>query len=84
MNEKPENTFCNRTQRREFLKDIGGGFASLGLIGMLAQDGFFANKAMASSASSYVNPLAPKNSAFQEKQIGYFPFHVRWTVGRHL
>ena len=47
MNEKPENTFCNRTHRREFLKDIGGGFASLGLTGMLAQDGFFANKAMA-------------------------------------
>ena len=67
MNEKPENTFCNRTHRREFLKDIGGGFASLGLTGMLAQDGFFANKAMASSASSYVNPLAPKNSAFPGK-----------------
>ena len=29
MNEKPENTFCNRTHRREFLRDIGGGFASL-------------------------------------------------------
>ena len=67
MNEKPVNTFCNRTHRREFLKDIGGGFASLGLTGMLAQDGFFANKAMAASASSYVNPLAPKNSAFPGK-----------------
>ena len=67
MNEKPENTFCNRTQRREFLKDIGGGFASLGLTGMLAQDGFFANKAMAKGASSYVNPLAPKHSAFTGK-----------------
>ena len=67
MNEKPENTFCNRTHRREFLKDIGGGFASLGLTGMLAQDGFFANKAMAGTSSSYVNPLAPKNSAFPGK-----------------
>ena len=34
---------------------------------MLAQDGFFANKAMAGTASSYVNPLAPKNSAFPGK-----------------
>ena len=67
MNEKPENTFCNRTHRREFIKDIGGGFAALGLTGMLAQDGFFANKAMASSASSYINPLAPKNSVFPGK-----------------
>ena len=67
MNDKPENTFCNRTHRREFLKDIGGGFASLGLTGMLAQDGFFANKAMAEGVSSYVNPLAPKNSAFPGK-----------------
>ena len=67
MNEKPVNTFCNRTHRREFLKDIGGGFASLGLTGMLAQDGFFANKAMANSASSFTNPLAPKNSAFPGK-----------------
>ena len=67
MNDKPVNTFCNRTHRREFLKDIGGGFASLGLTGMLAQDGFFANKAMANSASSFTNPLAPKNSAFPGK-----------------
>ena len=67
MNTKPENTFCNRTHRREFLKDIGGGFASLGLTGMLAQDGFFSSKAMASSASNFVNPLAPKNSAFPGK-----------------
>ena len=39
--------FCNQLNRREFLKDIGGGFAALGLTGMLAQDGFFASKAMA-------------------------------------
>ncbi|MEC8778717.1 MAG: DUF1501 domain-containing protein, partial [Verrucomicrobiota bacterium] len=66
MNEKPQNTFCNRTQRREFLKDIGGGFASLGLTGMLAQDGFFSSKAMA-KGNGFVNPLAPKNSAFPGK-----------------
>ena len=66
MNEKPQNTFCNRTHRREFLKDIGGGFASLGLTGMLAQDGFFSSKAMA-KGNGFVNPLAPKNSAFPGK-----------------
>ena len=35
---KPQNTFCGQVHRREFLKDLGGGFASLGLAGMLAQD----------------------------------------------
>ena len=51
--------FCNQLNRREFLKDIGGGFAALGLTGMLAQDGFFASKAMA-NVPEFVNPLAPK------------------------
>ena len=38
--QSPKNTFCNRVHRREFLKDIAGGFASVGLTGMLAGDGF--------------------------------------------
>ena len=67
MNDKPTNTFCNRLHRREFLKDLGGGFASLGLTGMLAQDGFFSNKALAAQTPSFVNPLAPKNSSFPGK-----------------
>ena len=58
---KPKNTFCNQIQRREFLRDMGGGFASLGLTGMLAQDGFFSSKAMAKELPKFVNPLAPKN-----------------------
>ena len=58
---KPQNTFCNQTHRREFLRDLGGGFASLGLTGMLAQDGFFSSKAMAKELPKFVNPLAPKN-----------------------
>ena len=61
---KPNNTFCNRTHRREFLRDLGGGFASLGLTGMLAQDGFFSSKAMAKELPKFVNPLAPKNPPF--------------------
>lgn len=58
--QSPRNTFCNRVHRREFLKDIAGGFASVGLTGMLAGDGFFNTKAVASELPDYVNPLAPK------------------------
>ena len=64
---KPNNTFCNRTHRREFLRDLGGGFASLGLTGMLAQDGFFSSKAMAKELPKFVNPLAPKHPPLPAK-----------------
>ena len=64
---KPKNTFCNQTHRREFLKALGGGFASLGLTGMLAQDGFFSSKAVARELPKYVNPLAPKNPPLPAK-----------------
>ena len=46
---KPHNTFCGRT-RREFLWESGAGFTSLGLTGLLAGDGFFANQAAAADA----------------------------------
>ncbi|SVB41823.1 uncharacterized protein METZ01_LOCUS194677, partial [marine metagenome] len=64
---KPKNTFCGQVHRREFLKDIGGGFASLGLAGMLAQDGFFQSKAMAKEVDGFVNPLAPKDPHYKAK-----------------
>ena len=64
---KPTNTFCNQIHRREFLRDLGGGFASLGLTGMLAQDGFFSSKAMAKELPKFVNPLAPKNPPLPAK-----------------
>jgi hypothetical protein len=54
---RPHNTFCGQVNRREALRHLGGGFTSLALTGMLAQDGFF-NAARA--ASSYDNPLAPQ------------------------
>ena len=57
---QPQNTFCNRVHRREFLKDIAGGFASVGLTGMLASEGFFNTKAVAQELPKYVSPLAPK------------------------
>jgi hypothetical protein len=56
---KPHNTFCGRT-RREFLWESGAGFTSLGLTGLLAGDGFFANQAAAAEDKSFANPLAPK------------------------
>ena len=55
---KPNNTFCNRTHRREFLRDLGGGFASLGLTGMLA-GWVFSSKTRPSFPSSSI-PLPPK------------------------
>ena len=63
---KPQNTFCGQVHRREFLRDVAGGFASLGLTGMLAQDDFFSNKAHA-KAAEYVNPLAPKDPQYKAK-----------------
>ena len=54
---RPTNSFCNQVNRREALRQLGGGFTSLAMTGMLAQDGFF-NKAHAGNL--YGNPLAPK------------------------
>ena len=59
-------TPCGRT-RREFLWEVGGGFAGLGLIDLLSRDGFFANDARANEATSGdagMHPLAPKAPHF--------------------
>ncbi len=50
--------FCRRT-RREMLWEMGCGFGSVTLTGLLSGDGFF-NKLQASDQTKYVNPLAPK------------------------
>ena len=61
-NEKPMNTFCGQTSRREFMHQVGGGFTSLALTGMMAQDGFLANQAHAADGQTpWDNPLKPKN-----------------------
>ena len=66
--EKPANTFCGRTSRREFLHQVGGGFTSLALTGMMAGDGFLASQAMAADGKTpWVNPLAPKNPPLPAK-----------------
>ena len=46
----PRNTFCGQVNRREFIHNIGGGFASTALTGMLAGDGF-SNKAPATTGN---------------------------------
>jgi hypothetical protein len=53
-------SFCGRT-RREFLWEAGGGFTSLALAGMLSQDRFFSQPAIAADGTrKFVNPMAPK------------------------
>src|SRR5277367_3794927 len=47
----PNSTPCRRT-RREFLWEVGGGFAGLALIDLLSRDGFFATRAFAGSSAA--------------------------------
>ena len=54
------SNFCGRT-RREFLWQIGGGFAGLALLDLLTRDGFFATAA----AGEYA--LAPRRPHFPAK-----------------
>jgi len=57
----PNITPCRRT-RREFLWEVGAGFAGLGLVDLLSRDGFFAATAQADEAAE--NLLAPKPQHF--------------------
>ncbi len=44
-------SFCHRTNRREFISTVGGGFTQVALAGMLAKEGFF-SKAQAATLAS--------------------------------
>ncbi|MFT7643606.1 MAG: hypothetical protein ACI9G1_005372 [Pirellulaceae bacterium] len=56
--------FCGRT-RREFLWQSGAGFGGTALAGMLSEDGFFDNQAVAADGkTAWKNPLAPKQPQF--------------------
>jgi hypothetical protein len=59
----PNPTPCGRS-RREFLWEVGGGFAGLALIDLLSRDGFFETKAFAEAPR---DPLAPKAAHFAAK-----------------
>src|SRR5216683_7386125 len=64
---KPNLTPCGRT-RREFLWQVGGGFAGLALIDLLSRDGFFDSNARAADwAKSGSSALAPRPSHFPAK-----------------
>src|SRR5438132_103292 len=70
----PNPTPCGRT-RREFLWEVGGGFAGLALIDLLSRDGFFSKHAAAAaakdvSAAPYL--LSPKP--------GHFPARAKHAV----
>ena len=56
-------TPCGRT-RREFLWEVGGGFAGLALIDLLSRDGFFGAKAGAAETDPAGNPLAARKPHF--------------------
>ena len=61
---KPRNSFCGRT-RREFLWEAGGGFTALGLSGLLENDSFFGQQAVAADGvTPFANPLEPKDPHF--------------------
>ena len=66
----PNRTPCGRT-RREFLWQVGGGFAGLALIDLMSKDGFFEGRAWAASGvpqeNQLTNPLAPKPPHFPAK-----------------
>src|SRR6476660_3200869 len=59
----PNPTPCGRS-RREFLWQVGGGFAGLALIDLLSRDGFFAGPGRGAAPA---NPLAPKPQHFPAK-----------------
>src|SRR5436190_2964669 len=61
---RPNETPCGRT-RREFLWEVGGGFAGLALVDLLTRDGFFT--ARAADAVATPSLLAPKPAHFPAK-----------------
>jgi hypothetical protein len=63
MSTNSKHNFCGRT-RREFLWETGCGFGAAALTSLLSLDGFFANRA---AASTVANPLAPKPSLLPAK-----------------
>ena len=67
-NNKPKNTFCGQLNRREYLHQMGGGFTSLAMAGLLAKDGFIQSQAVAADGKTpWANPLAPKDPPLPAK-----------------
>ena len=62
----PNRTPCGQT-RREFLWEVGGGFAGLALIDLLSSDGFFLQSAHSAPAEKAQTLMAAKPSHFPAK-----------------
>ena len=69
----PENTdrgrqtsFCGRT-RREFLWEIGGGFGSVALAGMLGESFLGRQAVAADGVTPFLNPMAPRKPPLPAK-----------------
>ncbi|MFP6667023.1 MAG: DUF1501 domain-containing protein [Pirellulales bacterium] len=60
-----QNKFPCGVTRREFVWEMGGGFAGLALANLLAEDGFFGRTAQAAPAGRAANPLAAKEPHFK-------------------
>ena len=63
---QPNLTPCGRT-RREFLWEVGGGFAGLALIDLLSNDGLLTTPAAAAQNYDAQNPLAERAPHFPAK-----------------
>jgi Protein of unknown function (DUF1501) len=57
---------CGQT-RREFVWEMGAGFAGLALASLLEADGFFERHARAAGPASAANPLSPRPPQFPSK-----------------
>lgn len=53
--------------RRSFITQMGAGFTSLALTGLLSQESFFTNLHAAEKSSGHLNPLAPKTPQLKQK-----------------
>ncbi len=67
----PNPTPCGKS-RREFLWQVGGGFAGLALIDLLSRDGFFAKSARADGPSELLGPKPPHFAAKAKHVIFLF------------
>lgn len=59
----PGGSFCGRVDRREHLRHVAGGFASLALTAILGRDGFFGGKLRASEGK--VSPVGGRTLHFR-------------------
>ena len=67
--------------RREFVWEMGAGFAGLALSSLLSEDGFFGRHLNASEVSSVAGPLAPKQPHFPTGIKSCIFLMMKWMIG---